>query len=80
MSIVFSQRIVSNPKVLGGKPIIKNTRMSVEFTLGLIRSGMSFADILKEYPHLKKSDLQAVVEFAQHAVSQEELIPFEALA
>lgn len=72
---MFSKRIVNDPKILGGKPIIKGTRMSVEFILELMRSGMSFDDILKDYDHLTKADLQAALAFAQHAVSKEEIIP-----
>lgn len=71
------KRIVCNPAILGGKPVIRGTRSSVEFVLELIHSGMSFDDILKEYPHLKRRDLEAALAFARHAVSREEIIHFE---
>ncbi len=65
--------IISNPKILGGKPVIKGTRISVEFVLELLRSGMNLNDIIHEYPHLKKSDIQAVLAFAKRAVSREQI-------
>ncbi|MBI2411270.1 MAG: DUF433 domain-containing protein [Candidatus Kerfeldbacteria bacterium] len=73
----FSKRIVSNPDVLGGKPLIKGTRISVEFILELMRSGMSFNEIIAEYDHIKKADLEAALAFAKHAVSREEIIPLK---
>ncbi len=44
--------ITFNPEILNGKPIIKGTRISVEFIMELIASGASVDDIVKEYPHL----------------------------
>ena len=77
MSNIFSKRIACDPKILGGKPVVRGTRISVEFILELVRSGMSFDEILKEYTHLKRLDLEAVLAFAEHAVSREEIVPFE---
>lgn len=47
--------IIQDPDILGGKPIIKGTRMSVESILELLASGMEVEEILKDYPILKKS-------------------------
>jgi len=47
-------RIVVNPKVMAGKPVIKGTRIPVEQILRLLAQGLSFDEILKDYPHLKK--------------------------
>lgn len=68
-------RIVSNPEILGGKPIIKGTRISVEFVLELLASGMNTEDILKEYTHLKREDILAVLEFAARTIGREEILP-----
>ncbi len=67
-------RIVFNPKILAGKPIIKGTRISVEFILELLSSGMSVSEIVKEYPHLKREDVMAAVEYAAKVIKHEELI------
>lgn len=67
-------RITIDPKILGGKPVIKGTRISVEFILELLSSGMSTSDILKEYPHLKKEDILATLDFATKTVKREEII------
>lgn len=77
---LITKFIITNPKILGGKPIIKGTRISIEFILELMRSGMSFGKILKEYPNLKRAHLEAALAFAKHAVSREEIIPLELAA
>ncbi|MBI4252579.1 DUF433 domain-containing protein [Candidatus Uhrbacteria bacterium] len=71
------KHITCDPSILGGKPVIRGTRISVEFILELLHSGMALNDILKEYPHLKRRDLEAAIAFARHAVSREEVIHFE---
>ena len=68
------ERIVFNPKILNGKPIIKGTRISVEFILELLASGMTQEEIVKEYKHLKKDDVLAALEFAVKTVKHEEVI------
>lgn len=60
-------RIVSDPHILGGKPIIKGTRVSVEFLLELFASGASHEQVLKAYPHLSSQDLNEALEFASRA-------------
>lgn len=66
-------RITFDPKILSGKPIIKGTRISVEFVLELLSSGMSVDDIIKEYPHLKKDDVLAAIDYAAKTIKQEEI-------
>ncbi|MCU0401432.1 MAG: DUF433 domain-containing protein [Algoriphagus sp.] len=56
----WKERIVSDKNVLLGKPVIKGTRISVEFILERLADGWSESNILESYPHLKKEDLQAV--------------------
>ncbi len=58
----MQERIISDKEILNGKPIIKGTRISVEFILELLSSGMKIEDILKEYPHLKREDILAAIE------------------
>jgi uncharacterized protein (DUF433 family) len=54
-------RIVIDPKVLAGKPVIKGTRLSVEFILSLLANGWSVEQVLDEYPQLKREDIIAVL-------------------
>ncbi len=55
------QRITMNPNVSFGKPTIRNMRYPVEIMLDLITSGMSFEEILEDYPDLEKEDLLACI-------------------
>jgi len=74
------ERIEINSSILAGKPIIKGTRMSVEFILELFSSNMSMESIIKEYPHLSKQDILAAVNYAANIVKREEIIsPLETL-
>ena len=58
------ERITVNPKIFGGKPIIRGTRISVEFILELLASDVSESDILEDYPHLTKEDVKACLRYA----------------
>lgn len=56
--------ITRNPEILGGKPTIAGTRMSVESVMELLASGMEIKEIIKEYPFLKKPHILAAMEYA----------------
>lgn len=56
-------RIVSDPTVLGGKPCVKGTRISVEFLLELFASGATHDDILRAYPHLEAEDITEALRY-----------------
>ena len=60
----MEERIVVNPKILGGKPIINGTSLSVEFILELLASNVSEKDILEDYSHITKEDIQACLKYA----------------
>lgn len=68
------ERIVCDPGILGGKPVIKGTRISVALILNLLAHGMTQDDIVEEYPHLKAEDIQAALEYARLTVENEEVI------
>ena len=51
-------RIASNPKILGGKPVIRGTRIPVSLILNFVANGMVFREILQEYPQLSEDDLK----------------------
>jgi uncharacterized protein (DUF433 family) len=57
-------RIVTDPAILSGKPIVRGTRISVEFILELIVSGATADDIVQAYPHLTRDDVTAAVRYA----------------
>ena len=58
------ERITSDPDVLGGKPIIKGTRISVEMVLEWLGSGASREDIVARHPHLTPADIEQATAFA----------------
>jgi len=68
------ERITYNPNILGGKPIIKGTRISVQFILELLGAGMSIDEILAEYPHLQREDILAALDYAAKTIANEEII------
>ncbi len=69
------QRIVCDPKVMVGKPVIRGTRLTVEYVLKLLAQGMSSADILEEYQGLMLEDVQACLLFASKSLSSNVFMP-----
>jgi uncharacterized protein (DUF433 family) len=67
----WSEWIVSDVGILGGKPCIRGTRISVEFVLELLASGASQSDILKNYPHIPAAGLAAAFQYAADALKGE---------
>lgn len=65
------ERIVVNPTIFGGKPIIRGLRMAVEHVLGMLAAGETPETILREYPFLEKEDLQACLLFAHRSLRGE---------
>jgi uncharacterized protein (DUF433 family) len=60
----WRERIVADPKVLVGKPVVKGTRISVEFVIDLLARGWTAEQILKEYDHLASDDIRACLAYA----------------
>ncbi len=54
-------RIEVNPKIMVGKPVIKGTRLTVDFVLELLAHGWTYPQIFKNYPQLKEEDMQAAI-------------------
>ena len=67
-------QIIVNPEILGGKPIIEGTRLSVEHVLELLASGMSNAKIIEAYPELNEENIQVVLAYASRALRNEVII------
>jgi uncharacterized protein (DUF433 family) len=62
------RRVVSDLQVLGGKPVIEGTRMSVEQILGLLAKGMTVEGICEAYPILQPEDVRAALAWAREGV------------
>jgi len=68
-------RIEINPQILVGKPVIKGTRLAVEFILELLAGGWSEADILENYPGITKADISACLHYAVDTLRSEKVYP-----
>ena len=68
-------RITFNPKIMIGKPVIKGTRLTVEYILGLLAHGTTEAEILKEYNGLVQEDIQACLLFAAQSLENTAFMP-----
>ena len=69
--------IASDPNILGGKPCIKGTRISVAFILELFASGATHRDILEAYPHLPSKGIEEALRYAASALKNELIIVSE---
>ncbi len=69
----WREHIHSDPEILLGKPVVKGTRLSVEFILGLFASGWTEQQVLENYPTLTRKSLQAVFAFAADCMKEESL-------
>jgi uncharacterized protein (DUF433 family) len=67
----WQDRITVDPQVLVGKPIVKGTRVSVEFVIDLLARGWTTEQILKEYDHLTAEDIQACLAYASEILKNE---------
>jgi len=70
------KRITIHPEICHGKPCIQGTRIPVDIILELLEHGLTFPEILEEYPQLEKADIQACIAFARRVVESEEISPF----
>ena len=67
----WNDRITLDPKVLAGKPIVKGTRISVEFVVDLLGRGWTVDQVLREYDHLTAEDVQACLAYAGDILKSE---------
>ena len=67
----WQERITVDPDVLVGKPIIKGSRVSVEFVIDLLARGWTTEQVLREYDHLKAEDIQACLGYASEMLKTE---------
>ena len=71
----WRERIVVNPEVLVGKPVVKGTRLAVEFIVDLMANGWSEEKILENYPGLEREDVQACLAYASAVLHEERVYP-----
>lgn len=69
------QRITLDTTVLAGKPVIRGTRLTVEFVIGLMADGWSQPDILANYPGITNDDIIACLAYARDVLSSEKVFP-----
>ena len=69
----MSEQIEINPRVCGGQPVIKGTRISVSAILEQLADGESWDSILHGYPELKRVDIQAALHYARQSVLHTEI-------
>jgi uncharacterized protein (DUF433 family) len=67
------KRVVINPKVMLGKPVIKGTRLPVEIIVEKVAYGATIDDLRKDYPFLKGDDIRAALLYAAKRIANEEI-------
>ncbi|MBM4462643.1 MAG: DUF433 domain-containing protein [Chloroflexi bacterium] len=67
----YQHRIIIDPKIMHGKPVIKGTRIPVYIVLNLLAGGSKAEDVLEEYPDLANEDILACLEYAAELAQEE---------
>ena len=73
--MTWKDRIILDPAILVGKPVVKGTRLAVEFIIELLAQGWTEADVLKNYPGLTHEDVQACLAYASDVLKSEKVYP-----
>jgi uncharacterized protein (DUF433 family) len=73
----LTDRIVVDPRILTGKPIVRGTRISVELVVELLAAGWSHEQILTSYPHLAGEDIRACLAYAGELLREEKVYPLK---
>ncbi len=74
----WQDRIVIDPEILVGKPVVKGTRLAVAFLIDLLAQGWTEAEILRNYPGLTREDVQACLAYASDVLKAEKVFPLAA--
>ena len=77
MGAVWKGRIVSDPKVMMGKPVVAGTRVTVELILEKLAAGETVEDLLRAHPRLTQEDIRAALAFAAEALRADVVYPLE---
>jgi len=73
----WKERIIIDPRVLVGKPVVKGTRLAVEFIVELLAQGWSETEIVHNYPGLTSEDIKACLQYASEILRAEKVYPLE---
>jgi uncharacterized protein (DUF433 family) len=73
----WRDQIRSDPELLGGKPVVRGTRLAVDFIFGLLAEGWTDQEILENYPTLTPEGLRAVFAYAAEVLREETLYPLK---
>ncbi len=73
--MTFRKRIIIDPAVMVGKPVIAGTRIPVDLVLGKLTRNVDVEAILRDYPRLTRQDIQAVLHYAHDVIAGEEVYP-----
>ena len=71
----YKERIVIDPEIMVGKPVIKGTRIPVDAIIRRLAEGLSIKEILEDYPNLTREDIMASLEYCLYVISEEDIIP-----
>lgn len=71
----WQERVSINPQVCHGKPCIKDTRIMISVILDNLADGLTFEEIVKDYPPLTLEDVKAAIAYAAQLTREEELLP-----
>ncbi len=74
----WQERIIVDPGILVGKPVIKGTRLAVEFIIDLLAQGWPESEILRNYPGLTREDIPACLQYASALLHSERVYPLPA--
>ncbi|MBA4379542.1 MAG: antitoxin [Anaerolinea sp.] len=75
--MTWSERIIVDPNILTGKPVVRGTRLAVEFIVDLLAQGWEEAEILRNYPGLTHEDISACLQYASSMLKAEKVYPLE---
>lgn len=78
--MAIEPRIISNPNIMGGKPVVAGTRITVELILEKLASGDTVAEIVEDYPDLNGESIRAAIQFAADALRSDFVYPTDTAA
>ena len=75
----WQERIIIDPEILVGKPLVKGSRLAVEFIIDLLAKGWSEDEILRNYPGLSQEDIRACLSYASEILRAEKIYPLNSI-